>query len=58
MRVKSKNIRSGCTFRGKSVFIEKGVFLNHNVFIDAWGKVVIGENTSIAFDVLFVHQVI
>jgi maltose O-acetyltransferase len=52
MRVKSKNIRSGVTFRGKSVFIEKGVFLNHNVFIDAWEKVVIGENTSIAFDVL------
>ncbi|MBU8909045.1 hypothetical protein, partial [Desertibacillus haloalkaliphilus] len=36
MKIKTSNIRSGCTFRGKSIFIEEGVFLNHNVFIDAW----------------------
>ncbi|MDT8861131.1 acyltransferase [Alkalihalobacillus sp. MEB130] len=52
MRTKSPNIRSGCTFRGKSIFIEKGVFLNHNVFIDAWERVTIKENTAIGFDVL------
>lgn len=52
MRTGSSNIRSGCTFRGKSVTIEKGVFLNHNVFIDAWESVTIKENTAIAFDVL------
>jgi maltose O-acetyltransferase len=52
MRTDSSNIRSGCTFRGKSVFIERGVFLNHNVFIDAWESVTIKENTAIAFDVL------
>ncbi|MFT9597387.1 acyltransferase [Mesobacillus sp.] len=52
MRTASSNIRSGCTFRGKSIFIERGVFLNHNVFIDAWESVTIKENTSIAFDVL------
>jgi maltose O-acetyltransferase len=32
--------------------IENGVFLNHNVFIDAWESVIIKENTAIAFDVL------
>lgn len=52
MRIASSNIRSGCTFRGKSIEIEKGVFINHNVFIDAWEKVTIKENASIAFGVL------
>lgn len=52
MNTSTNNIRSGCTFRGKSIFLEKGVFLNHNVFIDGWEKVVIKENTAIAFDVL------
>ena len=52
MRTESSNIRSGCAFRGKSVFIEKGVFINHNVFIDAWESVTIKENTAIAFDVM------
>ena len=52
LRTKTSKIRSGCTFRGKSIFIEKGVFINHNVFIDAWEKVTIRENTAIAFDVL------
>lgn len=52
MRTKTSNIRSGCTFRGKSIVLEKGVFLNHNVFIDGWEKVTIKENTAIAFDVL------
>jgi len=52
MRTSSSKIRSGCTFRGKSLVIEKGVFLNHNVFIDSWEKVTIKENASIAFDVL------
>lgn len=52
MRTSTSNIRSGCMFRGKSVFLEKGVFLNHNVFIDAWESVTIKENTAIAFDVL------
>ena len=52
MRTSSDNIRSGCVFRGKSVFIEGGVFINHNVFIDAWESVTIKENTSIAFDVM------
>lgn len=52
LRTQSTNIRSGCKFRGKSIFIEKGVFLNHNVFIDAWEEVTIKENTAIAFDVL------
>jgi acetyltransferase-like isoleucine patch superfamily enzyme len=52
MKTASSNIRSGCTFRGKSIFIEKGAFLNHNVFIDGWESVTIKENTSIAFDVL------
>lgn len=42
-------IRSGCTFRGKSIFIHKDVFINHNVYIDAWEKVTIKENSSIAF---------
>lgn len=51
MRTQSNNIRSGCTFRGKSIFIEEGVFLNHNVFIDAWERVSIGRNVSIAFNV-------
>lgn len=46
MRVKSINIRSGCIFRGKSVFISEGVLLNNNVFID------VGKNTSIAFGTL------
>lgn len=52
MRTKSSNIRSGCIFRGKSIFIEEGVFINHNVFIDAWESVTIKKNTSIAFDVM------
>lgn len=52
MNTETFNIRSGCTFRGKSLVIEKGAFLNHNVFIDSWEKVRIGENTAIAFDVL------
>lgn len=52
MRTSSSNIRSGCTFRGKNLVIEKGVFINHNVFIDSWEKVTIKENTAIAFDVL------
>jgi maltose O-acetyltransferase len=52
MKTSTSNIRSGCTFRGKSILLEKGVFLNHNVFIDGWEKVVIKENTAIAFDVL------
>jgi acetyltransferase-like isoleucine patch superfamily enzyme len=52
MRTSSDNIRSGCVFRGKSIFIEEGVFINHNVFIDAWESVTIKENTSIAFDVM------
>lgn len=52
MRTGSSNIRSGCTFRGKSITIEKGVFLNHNVFVDAWESVTIKENTAVAFDVL------
>ncbi|MBO0992544.1 acyltransferase [Bacillus sp. SD088] len=52
MRTASANIRSGCSFRGKNLVIEQGVFLNHNVFIDSWEKVLIQENTAIAFDVL------
>ncbi|MEK3885905.1 acyltransferase [Bacillus sp. FSL K6-3431] len=52
MRTASSNIRSGCIFRGKNLMIEKGVLLNHNVFIDSWEKVIIKENTAIAFDVL------
>ncbi|MBT2614114.1 MULTISPECIES: DapH/DapD/GlmU-related protein [unclassified Bacillus (in: firmicutes)] len=52
MKTSSSNIRSGCTFRGKSLVIEKDVFLNHNVFIDSWEKVTIKENAAIAFDVL------
>lgn len=51
MRTKSDKIRSGCTFRGKSIFIEDGVLINHNVFIDAWESVVIKERTAIAFEV-------
>lgn len=60
MRTKSSNIRSGCTFRGKSVFIGKNVLINHNVFIDAWEKVIIGDNVSIAFGVMICtssHQI-
>ena len=52
MRVKSINIRSECIFRGKSVFISEGVLLNNNVFIDAYEKVYIEKNTSIAFGTL------
>lgn len=52
MRTKTSNIRAGCTFRGKSIVIEKGAFLNHNVFIDGWESVIIKENAAIAFDVL------
>lgn len=52
MRTKSSNIRAGVIFRGKSVFIGKGVLINNNCFIDAYEKVVIGDNTSVAFNVL------
>jgi maltose O-acetyltransferase len=52
MRTSTSNIRSGCTFRGKSLTLEKGVFLNHNIFIDAWESVTIKENTAVAFEVL------
>ncbi|MEH7884036.1 acyltransferase [Bacillus sp. JJ1609] len=52
MRTKTSNIRARCTFRGKSIVIEKGAFLNHNVFIDSWESVIIKENAAIAFDVL------
>lgn len=52
MRTESSNIRSGCTFRGKGITIEKGAFLNHNVFVDGWEHVLIKENAAIAFDVL------
>lgn len=48
MRTNTSKIRSGCMFRGKSVYIGKGVLINHNVFIDAWNTVRIKENTSIA----------
>lgn len=52
MKTQSSNIRSGCMFRGKGLVIEKGVLINHNVFIDSWESVLIKENTSIAFDVM------
>ena len=39
MRTKTKNIRAGSVFRGKSVFIDEGVLINHNCFIDAWERV-------------------
>jgi maltose O-acetyltransferase len=52
MRTNSSNIRAGCIFRGKSIVIEKDVFINHNVFIDAWETVIIKEKAAIAFDVL------
>lgn len=51
MRTKTKKIRAGSIFRGKSVFIGENVLINHNCFIDAWEKVTIGNNTSIAFGV-------
>lgn len=49
MRTKSNNIRAGCIFRGKSIFIGKDVLINHNCFIDGWESVTIGDNTSMAF---------
>lgn len=51
MRTQTSNIRAGCIFRGKSIFIGKNVLINHGCFIDAWEKVTIGNNTSIAFNV-------
>ena len=48
MRIYTNKVRSGCIFRGKSIFIEKDVLINHNVFIDGWQKVIIKQGTSIA----------
>ncbi|MEI5907426.1 acyltransferase [Bacillus spongiae] len=52
MRTDTANIRSGCVFRGKGLVLEKGVILNHNVFIDSWERVIIKENAGLAFDVM------
>lgn len=60
LKILSSNIRSGVTFRGKNVVIEKGVFINHDVFIDCMEKVVIGENSALAFQVMLctsTHQI-
>lgn len=51
MRTKTKNIRAGCTFRGKSIFIGENVLINHNCFIDGWECVEIHDNVSLACNV-------
>lgn len=52
MRTATQNIRAGCTFEGKNIVLEKGVFLNQDVFIDCYDEtVLIKENASIAFGV-------
>lgn len=51
LNTRSADISSGVTFTGDKVEIEEGAFINRNVFIDSKERVVIGENTAIAFNV-------
>ncbi|TSB47835.1 acyltransferase [Alkalicoccobacillus porphyridii] len=49
LKIKSTEVRSGCTIIGSNLLIEKNVLINHDVFIDCKKRVEIGENTYIAF---------
>ena len=52
LEVFSKNISPNCFFGSNNVKIGRGSFINYNCFFDNSEKITIGENCSLAMDVL------
>ncbi|MGO4994965.1 acyltransferase [Jeotgalibaca porci] len=53
IKSETKSISPGCFFGDNKVKIGKGTFVNYNCFFDNNAEIVIGDNCSIAMNVLF-----